>query len=310
MLSALILAAGFGTRMRPLTEELPKPLLPVFGVELLDLAITKVKQAGVSQIFVNGHYLKDKIHQFLSTHHPDVIFVEEEDILGTGGAIHALRPKIKGQGLMILNADILTDFDLHSLSEGFQKGDHEALLVLKEEETPQKTPVAFQKEVLKGFGKSEAHDTYGTFLGIHVLSQKIMAFLPEGFSSIIDAYQKALEQGLKIGTLFHKGAWFDLGTPKDFFKAHQMLSKLPSDQLESFGYTLDHPHLMTQKNGYWASPSVELDQPVEISESFLGYGTCLGAHSVIKQSILLNTTIQRDQTCIGKVMLHQKELAI
>jgi MurNAc alpha-1-phosphate uridylyltransferase len=102
--AAMILAAGFGTRMGALTRDRPKPLLEVAGRPLLDHAIAAA--GGASPLVVNGHYRADQIRAFLSAHHPDAIFVEEAPaILESGGGIKHALPHL-GQGpVLTLNAD-------------------------------------------------------------------------------------------------------------------------------------------------------------------------------------------------------------
>ena len=118
-LKAMILAAGFGTRLRPITNTLPKPLVPIAGIPLIFVTIKRLALMQVDEIFVNGHYLWEKLHAALETipfPHPPITFSQETpEILGTAGGIGAIRKFLNGEDLLILSSDIVTDFDIEGL---------------------------------------------------------------------------------------------------------------------------------------------------------------------------------------------------
>ncbi len=119
--NVLILSAGFGTRLKPWTDEVPKPLIPVAGVEALYYALFRCSQAGFKKTFVNAHYKADQIEKKLKEFQRDfpelaLKLSHEKEILGTGGAIYKLLrdENIKG-GLLVLNGDTLSSLDLRPL---------------------------------------------------------------------------------------------------------------------------------------------------------------------------------------------------
>lgn len=118
-LAAVVLAAGAGTRLRPLTRLRPKPLCPVGGVPLLDRALDRVG-ALTPAVAVNAHHLRYQIEDHLAVHRPDVqVSVEEPEVLGTAGALGQLRWWIDGRAVVVVNADTWTTADLTPLVEGW-----------------------------------------------------------------------------------------------------------------------------------------------------------------------------------------------
>ena len=105
--TAMIMAAGLGTRMRPLTLETPKPLIPFRDKPLLDYAIEGLRAHGIKHIVVNTHHLAPLVHAHLATHHPDVVISYEPDLLETGGGIKAALVHFVGDPIVMVNPDVL-----------------------------------------------------------------------------------------------------------------------------------------------------------------------------------------------------------
>ena len=225
---ALILAAGFGTRLKPLTDQLPKALLPFFGPTLLDYAIRRVRVAGVQEIAVNAHHLGDLIKSHLDrAEYRDIKLSYEQEILGTGGAVNPLRAWIGTDDLLIFNADIVSDIDLSALLEHHRKSLAAATMLLLPTVLPGKNPVFATDDQVTGVGlatpakKQDVRGTARTFACAHVLSPKFLSTIaPVGFVDIIPVYKAQLAAGARIGAAFHPGFWRDLGTPAEFWEAY------------------------------------------------------------------------------------------
>ncbi|MFZ3046702.1 MAG: nucleotidyltransferase family protein, partial [Desulfatirhabdiaceae bacterium] len=116
-MKALILAAGFGTRLLPYSSHTPKPLFPIGGTPLLDRIIRQLVSAGCTEVMINTHYLANRIQAFLNhqTYPIPVGTIFEPTILGTGGAIRNLESFWEDQPFIVVNADIVTDIDLSSV---------------------------------------------------------------------------------------------------------------------------------------------------------------------------------------------------
>lgn len=233
-MKALLLAAGYGTRLRPLTDFLPKPLCLFMGQPMLDLVYGQVERlAAVTGIAVNTHHLADvlalHIQSRQNVYSRPVHISHEPEILGTGGCLNPLRAWIDGDDLLIYNGDIISDLDL----EAFQKRHAAerpiasmALLPYK----PGTTPVFVRKGKVLSIGTAVEDAQKMTFSGIHILSARFIDRVPkEGFQNVIDTYKGFLAEGAPVLAFEHheKGFWADLGTPQDYLKAHQDLWQHP-----------------------------------------------------------------------------------
>jgi MurNAc alpha-1-phosphate uridylyltransferase len=131
---ALILAAGFGNRLRPLTEKTPKPLLTVQGITMLERAIRKLVEAGIEEIVVNTHYHAEQIHDFLKGYEAPNISLRyeyESDILDVGGGVKNVMAKYSpNEPMLVMNSDILLEGSLNPLINAWQKEKMHALLLL------------------------------------------------------------------------------------------------------------------------------------------------------------------------------------
>ncbi len=220
-MKALILAAGLGTRLRPLTDHMPKALVPVAGEPLLHHTICTLRAAGVTSITVNVHHHAEQIVRYLSTHHYDLpIHISDEShcLLNTGGAIrHAARwlcdaDKANDEPVLVHNVDILSNADLPALLKAHQDNHAQATLLVSERTSTRQLLVHPDTHRLCGWMHLETHEVrpHGSqaltehclqraFGGIHILSPQLirdMQSWPEAFS-IIDFYlEKCASQPL------------------------------------------------------------------------------------------------------------------
>ncbi|MBC7661767.1 MAG: NTP transferase domain-containing protein [Chitinophagaceae bacterium] len=229
-MKALLLAAGYGTRLKPLTDHVPKPLTLFMGSPILDIVYSQVVRAGIQNIAVNTHHLSERIRLHIQNSplykHP-VHISYEPDILGTGGSINPLRSWLGGEDLLIFNGDIVTSLDTLSFIAAFEKAKPLAGMVL----IPHKagtTPVYILGDQVVSIGEAVPGALKKTFAGIHIISDAFIREMPtSGFYSVIDTYQKLLKAKGSILAFEHNSYWADLGIPRDYLEAHQSLLHHP-----------------------------------------------------------------------------------
>ncbi len=221
---AVILAAGLGTRMRPLSFDTPKPLMPLWNEPLLDLVLAHVRDWGVRDILINLHHAPQAILEHLRRRPPAGLRVNlsfEPEILGTGGALRRAAWFLDQHPFWMVNADIVFNVDIRPLLRCMRRAQPLATLWLTDRAGPR--TVAMQRGWIHNFRSRTpgAPDTF-TFTGLHLLSPRILQFLPPaGYASIVDAYEKALAAGRRIAGICPSGAyWSDLGTPAAYLEAH------------------------------------------------------------------------------------------
>ena len=131
---AIILAAGFGKRLLPLTKELPKPLLEIGGKKLIEYSIDLLRENNITEIIINSHYLHEKISEFINKKYPNISLSYEKNILDTGGGILNAMSFFDQENFFVLNSDTVWtrsySDDLHKLKEVFKNGNSKAALLL------------------------------------------------------------------------------------------------------------------------------------------------------------------------------------
>lgn len=215
---AILLAAGFGSRLKPLTDKTPKPLLPFRNGKIIDAALHLLVEAKISKTVVNLHYLGNQIQEYLEckTDLPfDILFSPETEILGTGGGIKQAASLLKNEAILCLNSDILIDINLNTfISWHFKHGFDSSIVLVPQKPEWSFTPVDAKSDQLEAFGRG----TY-VYTGVQIVGPKLLSLLPAAGSKsclIRDGYQKAIDNGIPIGTYIHQGFWSDLGTLKSY----------------------------------------------------------------------------------------------
>lgn len=236
-MKAMVLAAGLGTRLRPLTETRPKALVTLGGRTLLEIVLERLRAAGVSEVIVNVHHHAEMICAYLRNNGNFGLRVEvsrEEELLDTGGGLKkAAWFFLEGDGqepFLVHNVDVISGIDLAAMLQFHRERDALATLAVQARETSR--PLVFDAEGrLRGRGKAgEGTDGRSrAFAGVHVISPRMFAKLSEeGAFSIIDAYVRLALAGETIVAFDADGAyWRDLGRVEDLRRAEEELRERP-----------------------------------------------------------------------------------
>jgi MurNAc alpha-1-phosphate uridylyltransferase len=221
--TAMIMAAGLGKRMRPLTATRPKPLIEVGGKALLDHVLERLRAAGVHKVVVNVHYLADALEAHLASrdHGLEVVISDERDLLmETGGGLVRAAPLIDTDPFLALNSDNLwidgPADTLRLLASQWDDTKMDALLLL----VPQARALNhngmgdFHMDSTGRLRRRErSHVAPFVFTGIQIASKRLLRDAPEGPFSTNILWDRAIEEGRCFGAV-HQGLWFDVGTPQ------------------------------------------------------------------------------------------------
>jgi MurNAc alpha-1-phosphate uridylyltransferase len=231
-MKALILAAGVGSRLRPLTDATPKALLPVGGVPMLERALIRLKDAGARSFVVNAHHHAQAVADFcadLSRRHGVPVSVSREDdvLLDTGGAIKKAAPLLRGrEPFFVHNADVLTDLDLRALYDAHLGSGALATLSVRARETSRAFLFDPQGRFVGHDDRSNDRTTWIkgpvpgaqrlAFDGLHVISPALLDKMTEtGVFSVIKTYLRLAAAGADIRAFRgDRWAWHDIGTPE------------------------------------------------------------------------------------------------
>jgi MurNAc alpha-1-phosphate uridylyltransferase len=233
--SAMVMAAGIGKRMRPLTATRPKPLVRVAGKPLIDHSLDRIEAAGIGHVVVNVHYLADALEAHLAKQKRSFTLAvsdERGELLETGGGMVKALPLLKGDPILIVNSDnIWTDGpqdSIRNLARHWDGDRMDALLL-----------VIRQASATGHGGKGDFHmDPSGklsrrkpgrvapfVYTGIQLISPRLLVGAPDGPFSTNLLWDRAIAAGRLYG-LSHMGQWFDVGTPASIAPTEAALSEV------------------------------------------------------------------------------------
>jgi mannose-1-phosphate guanylyltransferase len=228
-MKAMILAAGYGTRLRPVTYTLPKAMVPLCGRPLIGWAIESLLAAGIRDFVVNLHHLPEPIERYLNDRYAGEArfeFSYEPEILGTGGAVRKVRRLLEGdREFFLVNGDTVQFPPYDALRATRSAFDALAALTLRHPPQGDRfTPVYFDDGRITGFGSGTGQALM--FSGTHLIASRIFDNLPDkDFSGIIDeVYQPLIDSGREtIAGVIDEALWFDIGTPQRYMSASRAL---------------------------------------------------------------------------------------
>ena len=232
-MKAMILAAGFGVRLRPLTDRTPKPLLPIAGRPILVWNLLLLKRHGIADVLINLHHLGGQIVQAIgdgSRFGLRVAYSHEPELLGTGGGIRQAAPFFNDEPFLVLNGDTLSACDLTDLIAAHRAGKALATLALREDpEAATWGPVTVDADSriiqINDTPPLAPHakplPATCMFAGIHVMEPAVLSAIPPGPGSIIDVYHALLVKGLVLRGWRMNGYWSDIGTQKRYEQAER-----------------------------------------------------------------------------------------
>jgi mannose-1-phosphate guanylyltransferase len=290
-MQAAILAAGKGTRLRPLTYTVPKALIPVLNQPLLGVLLAQLREAGAHRVAVNTHHLAGQVQEFLQGNQTpglEVLVRHEPEILGTGGGLRSLGQALEDQPFLAVNADILTDLDF---AEIFRNHRQEALATLVLHDCPRYNTVWLDREGrVAGVGEASANNSFGpplAYTGVQVVSPRMLRWLPDqGPADLVAAWRHIIAQGEFLAARVVTGHfWQDLGTPEAYLTAHQKL------------FSGACPGL-TELFPSSADPLVGERTRLEDGVSCAG-GVCLGRDVRVGQGTWLKNTVVWDGAWLG-----------
>lgn len=244
----LILCAGLGTRLRPLTLTIPKPLAPVYNLPLFDLALRSCMSTAPMAIAINTHHLPDVMsrHAQSSAAHLGLtklhISLEKPDILGTGGALREIAGWWDDSDLLVYNGDILSDMRLAELLRRHRASSKNlaTLAVRKEAPTGGGRSIWMDDRDHIKFIARKADLTPGSIKGLreagfacaYVASPKLKDYLPKHsqFHDIVDTFNQAIAAGMTITGLEFSGLWADLGDPHALWQTNLTVAAMPDAQ--------------------------------------------------------------------------------
>ena len=288
-MDVIVLAGGFGTRLRPWTVDPPKPLLPILDRTMIEHVVSILPESMVSRVLIAAGYGIEQMRlHFSSLKLPyEVIIVEETEPLGTGGAIANCREYLSGETCCVINGDLLTSLRVDEMLSKHRDSGCLASISLWEVDDPSRFGVAdfeSSSSLIHRFQeKPPREEAFSNLInaGTYLLEPEVFDWMPEGpFSMERVVFPKLAEAGQLTGFPFD-GHFVDAGTPKSYIDAVQT-SIVNRAWISGFG----------DQFGNWIAPGCRIDSSAQISTSAIGLDAKISSGCVLVSSSLLdNVTI-------------------
>ena len=291
----MILAAGFGTRLKPLTNDLPKPLFPVLNRPILEHTLHLLSSQGIREVAVNVHHQPEKIIHYFGDGKKfgvDLHYSQEEKILGTAGGIKKLQAFLKDDAFLVINSDVLADVDLNDVLKFHTENKSKLTLVVRQDTNAEKYDSIQRVDegrIVHFLGhsiKNSEPTTQVMFTGIQIMEPDIFSRIPENkfCGTTEDVFPGMIQDDLPVYGFLHKGYWIDMGTRKTYIQAQAdaLVGKLTLKASSS-----------RNPEGPLVIPPVHISKDCEISQdaqvgpyAVLGEGCRLRPGAVVENSIL------------------------
>ena len=278
---AFVLAAGLGMRLRPLTEDLPKPLIPIFQKPLITFVLDHLVAAGVKSFVVNTHHRSEALRDFFSGgnyREHTVQLVHEPEILGTGGGIKNVESLLQDELFISYSGDVLTDIDLSLLLDEHFRADNDVTLALRETHLGQ--DVAIEGNRVVDIAGRYGHEGRYDFAGLGIWTGAVFERIPpRQHISYISVLADWIGQGGKIGGLvLNEGKWFNIGSRREYLAVHRAIAD-------------DNWKPAFVREAVWpirVAPDTQIDSTARLSGFYsIGAGCQVGAGAVVENTILL-----------------------
>ena len=292
---AIVLSAGYGTRLWPLTEDRTKPAIPILGKPLVGYVAEYLAGYGIDEIVVNLHHRPESVRRALgdgARFGVKLHYVEEPVILGTSGALDNTREFFERETFVVVNGKIITDIDLKAAIETHQKMNALATLVLLPNVRRERfSVVETEAGRIKGFGRMPVQTDEGPaplmFTGIHIMEPRILEYVPRGvFSdSVTDVYPKAMANGEILATHVASGKWRELSTMKRYLDISVELLHEQGMTSIAGANNLIPATAAVRDSVLW--DDVELGEGARVNRAVLADKVKIGANEVVENAVVV-----------------------
>ncbi len=295
-MKAMILAAGLGTRLKPLTEEIAKPMVPIVNKPVMEHTLALLARHGIRDLFVNIHYYPEAMREHFgdgSRWGVNLTFSYEEELLGTAGGVKKLEREFAGDDFLVISGDALTDLDLTSLMAYHKSKRSIATLVLTPVDDPSIYGVVITGDdgLITGFQEKPSREAARSHLansGIYAFSPEVLEMIPAGFYDFgSQLFPRWMEEGRPFYGYRHHDYWNDVGSIEEYRRGN-------FDALEG-KVRVDIPGVHLGED-IWVGEDTEIEDDVIIVGP-----VCIGAHCrVHARARLYGPLIIGDNTVIDE----------
>ena len=290
-LNLFLPAAGFGSRLVPLTDHLPKPLIPIAGVPAIERILMQAHSTlDIEKIIINTHHLPRQIEAWAQAHPlaGKIHLLHEEEILGTGGALWNARDLLRDTTTLVLNSDVLSSMDLAALVDFHQEQKNDITLAVHHFDHAKTVGIGAEGKLIcvgRDNDPNQQVDQWVGYACAALYQPSLIDLLPPGNSHVVSSWLTAREKNLSVGSWDVGDCyWRDIGLVEDFYSANrEYLTALHHPFALAEPLTIPSTTTLTG----WGSigPQVKLSQGITIEESIILPGAVIGENKKIFQKI-------------------------
>jgi NDP-sugar pyrophosphorylase family protein len=309
---AMILSAGYGTRLWPLTEDRTKPAIPILGKPLVGYVAEYLAQAGCHDIIVNLHHRPLSVRNALGDGGKFGVklhYVEEPEILGTSGALDNARELLEDDTFIVINGKIITDIDLKQALETHRQTEAIATLVLLENVRRERFTICETKDgFLRRFGrmpepaKSPDESAPLMFTGIQILEPRIFDYIPRKiFShSTTEVYPQAIACGERIAGHIATGKWYELSTIQRYLDISlQLLTERDENVFVGKGTVIEKDAVVRDAITW---DNVVIESGAKVSRAVIGDDVTIPSGETITNAVVVKGSLVQNSTPPAKAL--------
>ncbi|GIS91715.1 MAG: NDP-sugar synthase [Candidatus Poseidoniales archaeon] len=315
-MDVIVLAGGFGTRLRPWTESIPKPLLPILDKSMIEHVLDVLPESQVNRVLIAAGYGVEQIREhFDGIPLPyEVIIVEEKEPLGTGGAIANCREHLSGGTFCVINGDLITSLRVEEMLDFHTSNGGIATISLWEVEDPSRFGVADYIDetgkIMRFQEKPPIEDAFSNLInaGTYLLEHDIFDLMPEGAHSIErDVYEKIAASGALNGFPFG-GMFVDAGTPTSFVEASQACissHRFSSGSVQDDSWLGPDSHCLGRVSGSSIGPGATVAEGCNVRNSVILEGAVIEENCLLESCLIgKGATISAGTVMSGEIVNH------
>jgi NDP-sugar pyrophosphorylase family protein len=313
-MKAVVLVGGEGTRMRPLTETVPKPLLPLMDRHVLDHVLDHLARHGVHEVVLSSPYLEETFHPFIEARggEPSITWITEIDALGTGGAVVNALEVVGDEPFFALKGDILTDLDLTAMASVHRSRNAAVSIALHHVEDARAFGLVAtddDEKVLEFREKPEAPVSGDVNAGTYLLDPAVLTHWTPGENMSIerDVFPAVIEGGTPVYGFAADAYWLDLGTPEKYLQAHfDLFEGSVHDVTYPAPWLGDGAHVDLRSHlGRWVAvgPGATIGAGAQVDDSVLHEGARVGVDARVYGSVLARDAVVGDGATVRSSVL-------
>jgi NDP-sugar pyrophosphorylase family protein len=311
-MKAMILAAGYGERLWPLTADRTKPALPVLGKPLVGYVAEYLARFGVNQVVVNLHHHPNSVRQALgngSRFGVQLEYVHEPIILGTSGALDNARALLEDDTFIVVNGKLITDIDLDAALREHRERNALATLVLRRNERFERFSfVELRDGLVKSFAGMPSGDSWKSddaplmFTGIHIIEPRIFDYIPRGIfsDSVIDVYPQAIAKGERIVGHVAEGMWYELSTLQRYLDISLALLQKEARDVYEGAHTSIERGAEVRDSVLW--DNVNIEGGVALRRTILGDGVHVRSGESFRDCVVVRADVVAGQVAPKKAL--------